>query len=30
MAEMGAAFLCADLGIMPEIREDHALISAIG
>jgi antirestriction protein ArdC len=21
---MGAAFLCADLGITPEIREDHA------
>jgi antirestriction protein ArdC len=24
IAEMGAAFLCADLGITPEIREDHA------
>jgi antirestriction protein ArdC len=24
IAEMGAAFLCADLGISPEIREDHA------
>ena len=24
VAEMGAAFLCADLGITPEIREDHA------
>jgi antirestriction protein ArdC len=21
---MGAAFLCADLGITPEVREDHA------
>ena len=24
MAEIGAAFLCADLGIAPEVREDHA------
>lgn len=24
VAEMGAAFLCADLAITPEIREDHA------
>lgn len=24
IAEMGAAFLCADLGITPEIRDDHA------
>ena len=24
IAEMGAAFLCADLGITPEVREDHA------
>ena len=24
VAEMGAAFLCADLSITPEIREDHA------
>jgi antirestriction protein ArdC len=24
IAEMGAAFLCADLGITPEIHEDHA------
>ena len=24
VAETGAAFLCADLGITPEIREDHA------
>ncbi|WP_244832478.1 ArdC family protein [Caballeronia sp. TF1N1] len=24
IAEMGAAFLCAQLGISPEIREDHA------
>jgi antirestriction protein ArdC len=23
VAEMGAAFLCADLGITPEVREDH-------
>jgi antirestriction protein ArdC len=23
VAEMGAAFLCADLGITPETREDH-------
>jgi antirestriction protein ArdC len=23
-AELGAAFLCADLGITPEVREDHA------
>ena len=24
VAELGAAFLCAALGITPEIREDHA------
>jgi antirestriction protein ArdC len=24
LAELGAAFLCADLGITPEQREDHA------
>lgn len=24
VAELGAAFLCADLGIKPEIRDDHA------
>ena len=24
VAELGAAFLCADLGITPELREDHA------
>jgi antirestriction protein ArdC len=24
VAEMGAAFLCAELAITPEIREDHA------
>ena len=24
VAELGSAFLCADLGITPEIREDHA------
>ena len=24
VAELGAAFLCTDLGITPEIREDHA------
>ena len=24
VAELGAAFLCADLGITPDIREDHA------
>ena len=24
VAEIGAAFLCADLGIAPEVREDHA------
>ena len=24
MAEIGSAFLCADLGITPEVREDHA------
>ena len=23
-AELGSSFLCADLGITPEIREDHA------
>jgi antirestriction protein ArdC len=23
-AELGSAFLCADLGITPEVREDHA------
>lgn len=24
VAELGAAFLCADLAITPEVREDHA------
>jgi antirestriction protein ArdC len=24
VAELGSAFLCADLGITPEVREDHA------
>ncbi len=24
VAELGAAFLCADLGVTPEVREDHA------
>jgi antirestriction protein ArdC len=24
IAEMGSAFLCADLGITPEVRDDHA------
>ena len=24
MAEIGSAFLCCDLGITPEAREDHA------
>ena len=24
VAELGAAFLCADLGITPEVRQDHA------
>jgi antirestriction protein ArdC len=24
VAELGAAFLCADIGITPEVREDHA------
>jgi antirestriction protein ArdC len=24
VAELGAAFLCCDLGITPEVREDHA------
>jgi antirestriction protein ArdC len=24
VAEMGAAFLCADLGLTPEVRDDHA------
>jgi antirestriction protein ArdC len=24
VAEIGSAFLCADLGITPETREDHA------
>jgi len=27
IAEMGSAFLCADLGITPEIREDHAALA---
>jgi hypothetical protein len=26
---MGAAFLCADLGITPEVREDHATPSGL-
>ena len=28
VAELGAAFLCADLGITPEVREDHAAYMA--
>ncbi len=24
VAELGSAFLCADLGITPEVRADHA------
>ena len=24
MAELGAAFLCADLELTPEVRDDHA------
>ena len=24
VAELGSAFLCADLGITPEVRQDHA------
>ncbi len=24
MAELGSAFLCAELGVTPEVREDHA------
>jgi antirestriction protein ArdC len=24
VAELGSAFLCADLGITPDVREDHA------
>lgn len=24
VAEMGSAFLCADFGITPELRDDHA------
>jgi antirestriction protein ArdC len=24
VAELGSAFLCADLGITPEVRDDHA------
>ncbi|WP_137390341.1 ArdC family protein [Rhodoligotrophos defluvii] len=28
VAEIGAAFLCADLGIAPEVREDHAAYMA--
>jgi antirestriction protein ArdC len=28
VAEMGAAFLCADLGITPETRDDHAAYMA--
>ncbi|ALA60738.1 hypothetical protein NITMOv2_4362 [Nitrospira moscoviensis] len=24
VAELGSAFLCADLGITPDIRDDHA------
>jgi len=30
IAEIGAAFLCADLGITPEIREDHAAYMPTG
>jgi antirestriction protein ArdC len=29
MAEMGAAFLSADIGITPEVRDDHASYIAI-
>jgi antirestriction protein ArdC len=28
VAEIGAAFLCADLGITPETRDDHAAYMA--
>ena len=28
VAEIGAAFLCADLGITPETRDDHAVYIA--
>ncbi len=31
VAEIGAAFLCADLGITPETRDDHAAyIASLG
>jgi Zincin-like metallopeptidase len=30
VAEIGAAFLCADLGITPETRDDHAAYIAAG
>ena len=29
VAELGAAFLCADLGLTPEIRDDHAALHRI-
>ena len=29
VAELGAAFLCADLELTPEVREDHASYVAI-
>jgi antirestriction protein ArdC len=29
VAELGSAFLCADLGITPEVREDHAAYIAL-
>jgi antirestriction protein ArdC len=29
VAELGAAFLCADLGLTPEVRDDHAAYIAI-
>ena len=28
VAELGAAFVCADLAITPEVREDHAAYMA--
>ena len=30
VAELGAAFVCADLGIAPDVRPDHAALSAHG
>ena len=29
VAELGAAFLCADLGVTPDVRDDHAAYIAI-